>query len=72
MFYFSALLLVLVQLQRFRQFVFINIEFRECKRLILNQVKRASHFVKNIVACPHRLPKLPESTQRTQYGLTVR
>jgi 3-methyladenine DNA glycosylase AlkD len=23
----------------------------------------ASHFVK-IVACPHRLPKLPESTQR--------
>jgi hypothetical protein len=32
------------------------------KKLILNQVKGASHFVKVIVACPHRLPKLPEST----------
>jgi hypothetical protein len=45
---------------------FVNIEFRERKKLILNQVKRASHFVKIIVACPHRLPKLPESTQRKQ------
>jgi hypothetical protein len=36
------------------------------KKLILNQVKRASHFVKIIVACPHRLPKLPESTHRKQ------
>jgi hypothetical protein len=25
-------------------------------------LKRASHFVKIIVFCPHRLPKLPEST----------
>jgi hypothetical protein len=25
-------------------------------------LKRASHFVKIIVACPHHLPKLPEST----------
>jgi hypothetical protein len=62
MFPFSALLLV--QLLKFRQFV--NIEYRERKKLILNQVKRASHFVKIIVACPHRLPKLPESTQRKQ------
>jgi hypothetical protein len=38
----------------------INIKFHG---LILNQVKRASHFVKIIVACPHRLP---ESTQRKQ------
>jgi hypothetical protein len=30
------------------------------------KVKRASHFVKIFVACPHRLPKLPESTQRNQ------
>jgi hypothetical protein len=45
---------------------FVNVEFRERKKLILNQVKRASHFVKIIVACPHRLPKLPESTQRKQ------
>jgi hypothetical protein len=45
---------------------FVNIEFRERKKLILNQVKRASHFVKIIVACPHRLPKLPKSTQRKQ------
>jgi hypothetical protein len=44
----------------------VNIEFRERKKLILNQVKRASHFVKIIVVCPHRLPKLPESTQRKQ------
>jgi hypothetical protein len=29
-------------------------------------LKRASHFVKIIVACPHHLPKLPESTQRKQ------
>jgi hypothetical protein len=29
-------------------------------------LKRASHFVKIIVACPHRLPKLPESTLRKQ------
>jgi hypothetical protein len=34
--------------------------------LILNQCKIASHFVKIIVACPHRLPKLPKSTQRKQ------
>jgi hypothetical protein len=32
----------------------------------LNQVKRASHFVKITVAGPHRLPKLPESTLRKQ------
>jgi hypothetical protein len=42
---------------------FGNIEFFERKKLILNQAKRAFHFVKIIVACPHRLPKLPESTQ---------
>jgi hypothetical protein len=42
----------------------VNIEFRECKKQILNQVKRASHFVKIIVTCPHRLPKLPKSNQR--------
>jgi hypothetical protein len=29
-------------------------------------LKRASHFVKIIVACRHRLPKLPESTLRKQ------
>jgi hypothetical protein len=29
---------------------FVNIEFRERKKLNLNQVKRASHFVKIIVA----------------------
>jgi hypothetical protein len=29
-------------------------------------LKRASHFVKIIAACPHRLPKLPESTLRKQ------
>jgi hypothetical protein len=29
-------------------------------------LKRASHFVKIIVVCPHRLPKLPESTLRKQ------
>jgi hypothetical protein len=46
--------------------LFVNIEFSERQKAILNQVKRASHFVKIIVACPHRLPKLPESTQRTQ------
>jgi hypothetical protein len=34
--------------------------------LILNQVKRASHFVKITVAGPHRLPKMPESTLRKQ------
>jgi ferredoxin len=34
--------------------------------LILNQVKRASHFVKITVAGPHRLPKLAESTLRKQ------
>jgi hypothetical protein len=44
----------------------VNIEFFERKKLILNQVKRASHFVKIIVTCPHQLPKLPESTQRKQ------
>jgi hypothetical protein len=44
----------------------VNIEFRERKKLILNQFKRASDFVKIIVACTHRLPKLPESTQRKQ------
>jgi hypothetical protein len=38
----------------------------EHKNMILNEVKRASHYVKIIVACPHRLPKLPESTQRNQ------
>jgi hypothetical protein len=27
---------------------FVNIECRECKKLILNQVKRASHIVKII------------------------
>jgi hypothetical protein len=36
------------------------------KKLILNQVKRASHLVKIVVAGPHRLPKLPESTERKQ------
>jgi hypothetical protein len=30
------------------------------------RLKRASHFVKIIVASPHRLPKLPESTLRKQ------
>jgi hypothetical protein len=45
---------------------FVNIEFQQRKKLMLNQVKRASHFVKIIVACPHHLPKLPESTQRKQ------
>jgi hypothetical protein len=45
---------------------YVNIEICERKKLILNQVKRASHFVKIIVACTHRLPKLPESTQRKQ------
>jgi hypothetical protein len=44
----------------------VIIEYFERKKLILNQVKRASHFVKIIVACPHLLPKLPESTQRKQ------
>jgi hypothetical protein len=34
-------------------------------------LKRASHFVKIIVACPHRLPKLPESTLRKQARPTV-
>jgi hypothetical protein len=42
---------------------FVNVEFFERKKL---KVKRASHFVKMIVACPHRLPKLPKSTQRKQ------
>jgi hypothetical protein len=37
----------------------VNVEFFERKKL---KVKRASHFVKIIVACPHRLPKMPEST----------
>jgi hypothetical protein len=41
----------------------VNVEFFERKKL------------KIIVACPHRLPKLPESTQRKQAipnkGLTV-
>jgi hypothetical protein len=41
----------------------VNVEFLERKKL---KVKRASHFVKIRVACPHRLPKLPESTQRKQ------
>jgi hypothetical protein len=50
---------------------FVNIEFRDCKKLILNQlqVKRASHFVKIIVASAYyndNLPKLPEPTQRKQ------
>jgi hypothetical protein len=49
-----------------QSFCFVYIEFRERKKLILNQVKRASHFVKIVVACPHRLPKLPKSTQRKQ------
>jgi hypothetical protein len=44
----------------------VNIEFHERKKLILNQVKRSSHFVKIIAACPHRLPKPPESTHRKQ------
>jgi hypothetical protein len=43
--------------------IFRQFEFRERKKLIMNQVKRTSHFVKIIVACPHRLPKLPESTE---------
>jgi hypothetical protein len=64
MFPFSALLLVC--LLRFSQFVFINIEFLERKKLILNKVKRVFFSSKIIVACPHRLPKLPESTQRKQ------
>jgi hypothetical protein len=34
--------------------------------MILNQVKRASHFFKIIVACCHRLPKLPESIKLKQ------
>jgi hypothetical protein len=42
---------------------FVNVEFFERKKL---KVKRASDFVKIVVACPHRLPKLPESTQRKQ------
>jgi hypothetical protein len=43
---------------------YVNIEFFfELKKLILNQ---ASHFVKILVACPHRLPKQPKSTQRKQ------
>jgi hypothetical protein len=45
---------------------FVNIEFCQLKKLILNQFQRASHFVKIVVACPHRLPKLPESTLRKQ------
>jgi hypothetical protein len=45
---------------------FVNIELRERKKMILTQVKRAYHFVQIIVACPHHLPKLPESTQRKQ------
>jgi hypothetical protein len=65
MFPFSALLLVR-SVAEIQSVCFVNIEFRECKKLILNQVKRASHFVKIIVACPHRLPKLPESTKRKQ------
>jgi hypothetical protein len=32
---------------------FVNVEFFESKKL---KVKRASHFVKIIVACPHCLP----------------
>jgi hypothetical protein len=44
--------------ERIFSLVFINIEYFERKKLILN------HFVKIIVACPHFLPKLPESTQR--------
>jgi hypothetical protein len=39
------------------------LSFFERKKL---KVKRAFHFVKIIAACPHRLPKLPESTQRKQ------
>jgi hypothetical protein len=39
------------------------LRFLERKQL---KVKRASHFVKIRVACPHRLPKLPESTQRKE------
>jgi hypothetical protein len=42
------------------------LSFVSAKKLILSQVTGASHFVKIIVACPHRLPKLPESTQRKQ------
>jgi hypothetical protein len=42
---------------------FVNVEFFESKKL---RVKRASHFVKIIVACPHCLPKLPKLTQRKQ------
>jgi hypothetical protein len=61
MFPFSALLLV-----RLLRFSFVNIEFLERKKLILNRAKRASHFVKIIVACPHHLPKMPKSTQRKQ------
>jgi hypothetical protein len=50
----------------FAEIYIVNIEFCEPKKLILNKVQRTSHFVKIIVACPHRLPKLPESTQRKQ------
>jgi hypothetical protein len=50
----------------FQTVCLVNIEFHERKKLVLNQVKRASHFVKIIVACAHRLPKLPESTQPKQ------
>jgi hypothetical protein len=42
---------------------FVNVEVLERKKL---KVERASHFVKIIVAFPHRLPKLPKSTQRKQ------
>jgi hypothetical protein len=42
---------------------FVNVDFFWAKK---QKVKRASHFVKIILACPHRLPKLPESTQRKQ------
>jgi hypothetical protein len=40
-----------------RTVCFVNLEFRELKKLILNQVKRASHFVKIIVCpnCPNQL-----------------
>jgi hypothetical protein len=37
--------LLLVRLLIFRQFVFVNIEFSDCKKLILN---KASHFFKII------------------------
>jgi hypothetical protein len=57
-FRFSALLRAAGAVSEIQTVCFVNIVFRECKKLILNQVKRASHLVKIIVACSYRLPKL--------------